>query len=97
MMRKKITFKAIITLLLVIYVSYALINQERILLKSKEQVTQSLQELSKLKDNNLKLLDEVKQSSTDAYKERLAREKLGLVKDGETTIVDEGKKWHYYT
>jgi cell division protein FtsB len=90
--RKKFKLKALITLLIVIYVSYTLINQERILVKSKKQITQSLQELSNIKDNNLKLLDEVKESSTDTFKERLAREKLGLVKDGETTIVNEGKK-----
>jgi cell division protein FtsB len=91
-MRKKFNLKVIITFLLVLYVSFALINQERIMVESKKQVTQSLQELSNVKSINLKLLDEVKQSSTDAFVERLAREKLGLVKEGETTIVDEGKK-----
>lgn len=90
-MRKRLNFKTLITFLLIIYVSYTLVNQEIILFKSKKEISQGIDELQKVKDINLKLLDEVKQSSTDSYIERLARERLGLIKDGEVPIVNVTK------
>lgn len=46
-------------------------------------------ESKKLKEENIKLQDEIELSKTDKYIEKLAREKLGLIKDGETPVIDE--------
>jgi cell division protein FtsB len=46
-------------------------------------------EEQKIKETNKKLQDEVKMSSSDAYIEKLARERLGLIKQGETPVIDK--------
>lgn len=45
-------------------------------------------EYNRLKEENKELQDEVELSKTDKYIEKLAREKLGLIKEGETPVID---------
>ena len=45
-------------------------------------------QLNELQDKNKKLQDEVNQSSTDEYIERMARERLGIIKNGEKVITN---------
>lgn len=40
------------------------------------------------KYKNQKLQEEVKMSNSNVYIEKLAREKLGLIKQGETPVID---------
>jgi cell division protein FtsB len=52
------------------------------------QIEQVEQEKQSVMDKNQKLKDEVKMSKSDSYIEKLARERLGLVKPGETPVID---------
>lgn len=52
------------------------------------QIGQVEQEEQSVMDKNQKLKDEVKLSKSDSYIEKLARERLGLVKPGETPVID---------
>lgn len=54
---------------------------------SKEMKIVQQEELS-AKEKNQKLQDEIKMSKSDAYIEKLARERLGLIKEGETPVID---------
>ena len=55
------------------------------------QIEQMTQEEKIVLDKNLKLKDEVKMSKSDSYIEKLARERLGLIKPGETPVIDSSK------
>jgi cell division protein FtsB len=55
----------------------------------KKQITERKAEESRMKQKNQKLQDEVKMSTSDAYIEKLAREKLGLINEGETPVIDK--------
>jgi len=53
-----------------------------------KQIQQLKQEEQSVQDKNQELKDEVKMSKSDSYIEKLARERLGLVKPGETPVID---------
>nr|WP_278245528.1 septum formation initiator family protein [Clostridium ihumii] len=72
-----------------IYLTGTLINQQIIMKRQKNNLDGYTVESKKLKEENIKLQDEIELSKTDKYIEKLAREKLGLIKDGETPVIDE--------
>lgn len=72
-----------------IYLISTLINQQIIMKRQKNNIEGYTVESKKLKEENMKLQDEIELSKTDKYIEKLAREKLGLIKDGETPVIDE--------
>ncbi|SKA78720.1 cell division protein FtsL [Clostridium sp. USBA 49] len=86
-MGKKISLKKVLLVLAAVYIGYILISTQLAMNKIKKELTVSQQELIKLKDKNQKLQDEVNLSKTDAYIEKLARERLGLIKEGETPVI----------
>jgi len=54
----------------------------------QKQINLAQQEEQTVKTKNLELKDEVKMSKSDSYIEKLARERLGLIKEGETPVID---------
>lgn len=70
------------------YVLYVFISQQVTMQKIKNQIADKKIEEQKVKDKNQKLQDEVKMSKSDTYIEKLARERLGLIKQGETPVID---------
>lgn len=70
------------------YACYIFINQQIAIHKIKNEITQKKLEEQKVKDKNKKLQDEVKMSESDMYIEKLARERLGLIKQGEIPVID---------
>lgn len=87
--KKKLGFKRIIIVCASFYVGYILISTQITMLKLKKEIEVKYQDLSKLQDKNQKLQDEVDMSKTDSYIEKLARERLGLIKPGETLVVEK--------
>jgi cell division protein FtsB len=69
-------------------VCYIFISQQVKMYSINKQNEQMKQEEQSVLDKNLKLKDEVKMSKSDSYIEKLARERLGLVKPGETPVID---------
>lgn len=91
-MRKKINLRRVLFVLGIIYVSYVLISTQITINKIKTSINTKQEELARLEDKNRKLQDEIDMSKTDAYIEKLAREKLHMIKQGETPVISNNKK-----
>ena len=86
--RKRPGLGALIFLAFVIYFSVTLVNQQKLLDVKKDQYS-SLQ--SKIREESRiykELLDNFEMIGTDEYIEKIAREKLGMVKNNEKIFVD---------
>ncbi|MGL4741891.1 MAG: FtsB family cell division protein [Sarcina sp.] len=57
-------------------------------LRLNEEKLKFEQELETLKTENASLTNEFNDSKTDSYIERMARERLGMIKNGEKVVVD---------
>lgn len=57
-------------------------------LRLNEEKQRFEQELDALKTENTSLTNEFNDSKTDSYIERMARERLGMIKNGEKVVVD---------
>lgn len=88
-MNKKFKWKNIIFILILFYAGYVFINQQIAIHKIKNEIAQKKLEEQKVKNKNKKLQDEVKMSESDVYIEKLARERLGLIKQGEIPVIDQ--------
>lgn len=90
-MRKKFKLNRIVFFIIIIYGLYMFFMQTADMTKIRAQINSYGHELQKLKEKNQELNDEVKMSKSDTYIEKLAREKLGLIKEGETPVIDKTK------
>jgi cell division protein FtsB len=88
-MFKKLKLKRIFIIFASVYIGYILASTQVSIIKIKKELGVKQQEFEKLKEKNQKLQDEVNMSKTDAYIEKLARERLGLIKEGETPVIVE--------
>jgi cell division protein FtsB len=87
--KKKLRLKRVIIVFASIYVGYILISTQVTMLKLKKEMEVKQQELAKQTEKNQKLQDEVMRmtNNKDEYNEKLARERLGLIKPGETPVI----------
>jgi len=88
-MKKKFSIKSVVIIFIIVYVSYLLIQQQATMERQKKELQKYNIELQIKKEEKKKLQDEVELSKTDKYIEKLAREILGLVKEGETPVMDK--------
>ena len=80
--------KACLVLAVVIYVAVILIEQ-RISLSRYDAVASEYEEkIAAAQIENQRLEDELSKAGTDEYLERIAREKLGLMKSNERVFID---------
>lgn len=91
-MSKKSKLKIIILVIFVVNIGYIFINQELTMSRIKKDIRTKQDTVNKLSSENRKLQDEIKLTKTDKYAEKLARERLGLVKEGEVPVIDSSKK-----
>ena len=75
-----------------VYVAYTLVNQQITLSKTDSIAEEYRARIAEAQTENKKLEDELKQAGTDEYLERVAREKLGLVKANERVFIDITKQ-----
>lgn len=87
-MKKKLKFKNVIILFIIGYVCYIFIGQQITMHNINDQINTNMAEKQKVLGINQKLQDEVKLSKSNAFIEKLARERLGLVKQGETPVIN---------
>ncbi len=87
-MKKKFKIKSVVLVFAMVYVCYILIDQQATMVRQKKELKKYNVELQKKKEEKKVLQDEVELSKTDKYIEKLAREILGLVKEGETPVMD---------
>lgn len=90
--RSKLPALVLIILLLYLIVSFSL--QFNKLYAMQGELRQVQKQMAELQVKNAQLRDQLRLVQSDAYIEQMAREKLGLVKPGESRIitVEPGKK-----
>ncbi len=89
--RKNSTFGIFVLLTIFLYLSYVAVGQQK-LLNAKDFELSKIE--NKIKDemkDNEELIKEKEIINSDEYKEKVAREKLGMVKRDERVFVDIGK------
>ena len=90
-MKKNINLKIISVVLIIGIFSVSLIKQVVVLRRIKKEISTQTQELEQLKEKNIKLQAELDRAQgNNEYLEKLARERLGLIKEGEQQIIN---KW----
>ncbi len=85
---KKFSLKKIIILFIAFYVGFVFINQQIIMFRQHRDIDEYTSELKAAQDKNKQLQDKIKLSNDNRYIEKLAREKLGLIKKGESPVID---------
>ena len=68
------------------------LRQSIIIYRLNKQYKQYNEQLEKTKLINAQLKDKLNEVKSEDYVEKLAREKLGLVKPGEILFIDKNKK-----
>lgn len=87
-MKKNINLKIISVVLIIGIFSVSLIKQVVVLRRIKKEISTQKQELEQLKEKNIKLQAELDRAQgNNEYLEKLARERLGLIKEGEQQII----------
>jgi cell division protein FtsB len=89
--RKKPALGIYILLLIFLYLSYIAVDQQK-LLHAKNLELEKIE--TKIREEELlneELAREKEMIQSDEYKEKVAREKLGMVKKNERVFVDIGK------
>ncbi len=86
-MKDRFTIKKVVLALVVVYTISSVIFQEIKINNIKEEITTQDKALQELKDSNRRLKNEVEFSKTDEYIEKMARERLGYIKPGETPVL----------
>ena len=87
-MKKKLNLGRLFIVLFMVFSCYTLIAQQFTIYNIEVQSENEKQQLLKLEEKNQKLQDEVKMSKTDMYIEKLARERLELIKKGEIPVIN---------
>lgn len=78
---------ALVVVLLLGYLAFSFGSQFSSLAAMQRDVRDIEQQVLELKQRNAALYDELRQVQSDSFVERTAREKLGLIKPGETRVV----------
>lgn len=83
---KKKTFRVryLIAGFFIFYVGYVLISQQFMISRLNKEITTYNSQLNDIERSNKDLRDKIEFAKTEEYDERMAREKIGLVKPGET-------------
>ena len=79
-------------LLVALYVIVTLVNQQGVINSNSVQANALKSQISQAQGDTGRLNAELVQIGSDSYIERVARQKLGLVKPGEKIFVDSTKR-----
>ncbi|TZE81099.1 cell division protein FtsL [Calorimonas adulescens] len=83
-------FKIILFSAFILYTSITVINQQMTIRQLELRKAELNTQIVEAKNENKRLQQELKEASSDSYVEKVAREKLNLVKDGDIIYVDVG-------
>jgi Septum formation initiator. len=89
-MKGKKKLRPFLVIVILLYISYIFVRQQITMNNMKKELAEKQNKYNQLTDKNLNLKDELELSKTDAYMEKLARERLGLIKKGEIPVVNNG-------
>lgn len=85
-MKRRLTFKGTIIILLFIIFITGFIRQELTMKRIRKEIVVSQEELQELKEQNFKLQAELDSTTSNDYLEKLARERLGMIKKDEIVV-----------
>ena len=85
-MKIRLTFKSTIILLLFSIFIIGFVRQELTMKRIQKEIVVSKEELQELQEKNFKLQAELESTPSNEYLEKLARERLGMVKEGEIVV-----------
>ncbi len=88
-MKERFRFRNLIILVLCMIFVCGFIKQQSAMNRIKKETKEKTAKLQKVKETNEKLTEEINMSQTDEYNEKLAREKLNMIKDGEKSVEKE--------
>lgn len=91
-MKRKINYRKIVFLILLVYLSYFLFTQYQTMNRISAEIKNEKLMSEKLKEEHDNLQDDVELAKTNKYQEILARQMLNLIKDGETPVINSVKK-----
>jgi cell division protein FtsB len=89
--RKKPRFGLIILSVFIAYFIYIMAGQEKLIKAKQVEMKQVEAMVEEEKALNQELKNQKEEVNSDQYIEKVAREKLGLVKPGEKVFVDIGR------
>ncbi len=89
--RKKSKLGLVVLMVIFIYFAYTAAGQQKILYMKDADLKKVQSKIDEETEENQKLKEEQKALDSDEYVEKIAREKLGMVKTGERVYYDIGK------
>ena len=88
--KKQLTLKRLIIVFIFIIFVANYIKQEFTIKRIQADIINSQEELQELKSKNIELESDLKKANeSNEYLEKLARERLGMIKDGEKVVSPE--------
>lgn len=85
-MKKKLTLKNLIILVLSIIFIVGFVRQEHAMSRIEKDKQAKQEQLRDLEQKNERLKEESEKAQSDEYLEQLARERLNMIKKGETSV-----------
>ena len=88
--KKQLTLKRLIIVIIFAIFVANYVKQEITIKKIQADIVNSQEELQELKSKNIDLESQLKKANeSNDYLEKLARERLGMIKDGEKVVNSE--------
>lgn len=81
----------LVILIVIVYSTFTLVSLQNQLQDKKAEAAQLTEEAQQLQQENLDLQESIDNLSTEEGIEEVARNKLGLVEDGEIVFYDNGE------
>ncbi|GAA0726012.1 septum formation initiator family protein [Clostridium malenominatum] len=91
-MKKRSKLNNLLFCVIIVYICFVFGKQQITIKNIKSQIDEKNLEVEKLKEKNKTLQEEVDMSKSDSYIEKLAREKLNLIKPGENAVINNTDK-----
>lgn len=90
-MKRKLTFKKLLIIGLVSIFAFSYVRQEITTNRIEKEIINKQSQLEEIKEKNERLQEEVEKINSDSaeYLEKLARERLGMIKPGEKVVNSE--------
>lgn len=88
-MGMKLNFKRFLIIGFISYVAYIFVQQQLTINRINNSILSAKDEINKVNSENEKLQDKLDSSKSDAYLEKLARERGLLIKKGEIPVLEK--------
>lgn len=84
--KRQVTLKKLIIIAIIAIFAFNYVKQSITINRIEKEIIENQNELENLKSKNNELESDLKKVDTDEYIEKLARERLGMIKDGEKVV-----------